>query len=165
MLLTVGIDHVERAGTSQDDKTHWAVNDEFHRVPNAHDGDDIEPAGRPVIDEHGTQARGVEIRHSEQHRGHAPLEAAASADGVEQDVRGHIPAHEAPDVDADDPGESKHGGSPLLVRQRGTLMDCPRAVVPSRGRWRNMNVVALPTRVRLARDMRKGTGQHRAPSR
>lgn len=56
--------------------------------------------------------------NGEEHRGHAPLEPAAGANRVEQDVGGHVPAHEVAEVDADYPNDSKHDNCPLMVRQR-----------------------------------------------
>ena len=77
---------------------------ELESVPDAHEGEDVEPAGRTTLGEQGVQARDEEVEHGEEHRGDTPLEAAPRADGVEQDVRGHVPAHEVPEVNAGDPG-------------------------------------------------------------
>lgn len=92
--------------------------DELQRIPDADKGNDVKPAGRSPVDQSRTGTRGEEIRDGEEHRGRAPLEPAAGANRVEQDVGGHVPAHEVAEVDADKPDDSKHDNGPLMVRQR-----------------------------------------------
>lgn len=92
--------------------------DELERVPDADKSNDVEPTGRSPVDERSADARGEKVRDCEEHRGHAPLEPAAGSNRVEQDVGGHVPAHEVAEVDADDPDDSKHDNGPLMVRQR-----------------------------------------------
>lgn len=92
--------------------------DGLERIPDADKRDDVEPAGRSPVDESRADARGEKVRNGEEHRGHAPLEPAAGANRVEQDVGRHVPAHEVAEVDADKPDDSKHDNGPLMVRQR-----------------------------------------------
>jgi hypothetical protein len=92
--------------------------DELERIPDADKSNDVEPPGRSPVDERSADARGEKVRGGDEHRGHAPLEPAAGANRVEQDVGRHVPAHEVAEVDADKPDDSKHDNSPLMVRQR-----------------------------------------------
>ena len=104
--------------SEQQEDTYWPHDDDLERVPNADKSNDVEPAGRSPVDECSADARGEKVRDGEKHRGHAPLEPAAGANHVEQDVGGHEPAHEVAEVNADNPDDSKHDNGPLMVRQR-----------------------------------------------
>lgn len=98
--------------------TNRPDHDELERIPDTDKSNDVEPAGRSPVNESRADARGEEIRDGEKHRGHAPLEPAAGANRVEQDVGRHVPAHDVAEVDADKPDDSKHDNGPLMVRQR-----------------------------------------------
>lgn len=83
-------------------------------VPNAQQNRHVQPSRRAVINEARADARGDQVRRSEEHRGYAPLEASPGADGVEEDVGGHVAAQECAGVDAEGPELADHDGSPLL---------------------------------------------------
>ena len=105
-------------GLEQSHDRYRPHHDELQRVPNADKSNGVEPAGRSPVDQRRTSTRGEEIRDGKEHRGHAPLEPAAGANRVEQDVGRHEPAHEVAEVNADNPDDSKHDNGPLMVRQR-----------------------------------------------
>ena len=90
------------------------VDQELERVPDAHEHHDVEPLRHPAVDKHTHERGEVDVDDCKQHRWDAPLEATASAELVEHDVRRHEPAHESADVKAGDPDVAKHGNSPLL---------------------------------------------------
>lgn len=59
-------------------------------VPDEQQDQQVEPAGAAVVNDRGADRGGVEVDHGEQHRGDAPFQAPASADGVEQQVGGCV---------------------------------------------------------------------------
>ena len=70
----------------------------------------MEPSGSAIGDEGGEGARGQEVGHGDEHRGYAPFESSADADGVEEDVGGHVAAQECAGVDAEGPELADHDG-------------------------------------------------------
>lgn len=98
--------------------------DEFHRVPQAQEHQEIEPTWGAIGDEGGADARRQQVGRGEEHRGDTPLQASPCADGIEEDVGGHVAAQECAGVDAEDPELADHDGVPLT----GTT-DCRRRCV------------------------------------
>lgn len=109
---------LSRLQSAQHDQTYRSNHDELERIPDADKSNYVEPAGRSPVDEHSADTRGEKVRNGEEHRGQAPLEPAAGANRVEENVGGHESAHEVAEVDADNPDDSKHDNGPLMARQR-----------------------------------------------
>ena len=64
-----------------------------------------------VCDEVGADARCEQVGHGEEHRREdAPFESSPGADGVEEDVGGHVAAQECAGVDAEGPELADHDG-------------------------------------------------------
>lgn len=107
-----------RADSGKQDQADWPNDDELHRVPQAQQNQQVEPPGSAICDEGGEGARGQEVRHGEEHRGYAPFESSAGADGVEEDFGGHVAAQECAGVDAEGPELADHNGGFLSHARR-----------------------------------------------
>lgn len=87
----------------EQDHADWSHDDELHSVPDAQENEEFEPSVATICDHCGEGARCQEVGRGEEHCGYTPLEASAGADGVEEDVGGHVAAQECAGVDAEDP--------------------------------------------------------------
>ena len=101
-------------GSRQKHQAHRADRDELERVPAEQQHEQAEPARAAARERVGADARGQQVRRSEEHRGCAPFESSPGADGVEEDVGGHVAAQECAGVDAEGPKLADHDDSPLL---------------------------------------------------
>lgn len=102
-----GLAHADAGNQDQADGSH---DDELHRVPQAQEDEEVEPSGSVVCDEGREGTRRQEVGHGEEHGGDAPFQSSAGADGVEEDVAGHVAAQECAGVDAEGPELTDHDG-------------------------------------------------------
>lgn len=106
LLLRLELEHREnpastgfpRSNTHQTREGRGAGNEELERVPHAEQRERAEPAAMLRHPSKGDS--GEQVRDREQHRWHAPLQAAPSVDGVQQDAGRHEAAKEHSGADA-----------------------------------------------------------------
>lgn len=84
-------------------------------IPDTQQHQQVKPTRRTAADENRHDVPRREAWDGQQHRRHAPLQTAPSAELVQDDVGRHVVVQKVTSVDADDPDQAEHEHSPLLV--------------------------------------------------
>jgi len=92
LLLVTAQNRLVDANSDQQDEADGADPKHLEGVPDKQDHEDVEPSRPASVEDSGADSCGVEVGRGQEHRGGAPLEAAAGTDRVEQDVGGRVPA-------------------------------------------------------------------------
>ncbi|MFB7893691.1 hypothetical protein ACFC1I_15945 [Microbacterium sp. NPDC056044] len=92
-------------------ETRRADRDELERVPQEEENEEVQPAGRALLDESHTERGCHEVHAGKKHRRHPPLQTAPCEDRVEKDVRRHEPAQKRAETDAEHPDDSEHAAA------------------------------------------------------